>query len=111
MNCHLPNSTLCRELLCLRLSEVFLLDHLIARCIFRHFLDRSWMVTHNNSIFPPTRRVVFASNYLVNFSLSHLSNLHIKMHLLEIKYHGEFRLTEFFGDNIPPYAILSHTWG
>jgi hypothetical protein len=33
------------------------------------------------------------------------------MHLLELKYHGEFRLAEFVGDNIPPYAILSHTWG
>ena len=33
------------------------------------------------------------------------------MRLLELKAHGEFSLTEFIGDNIPPYAILSHTWG
>jgi hypothetical protein len=33
------------------------------------------------------------------------------MRLLEIKTGGEFSLTEFFGSNIPPYAILSHTWG
>jgi Heterokaryon incompatibility protein (HET) len=33
------------------------------------------------------------------------------MRLLELKAHGEFSLTEFVGDNIPPYAILSHTWG
>ena len=23
---------------------------------------------------------------------------------------GDLRLEEFFGDKIPPYAILSHTW-
>jgi hypothetical protein len=33
------------------------------------------------------------------------------MRLLEIKAGGEFGLTEFFGNSIPPYAILSHTWG
>ena len=33
------------------------------------------------------------------------------MRLLEIKAHGKFSLTEFAGDNIPQYAILSHTWG
>ena len=33
------------------------------------------------------------------------------MRLLERKSDGEFGLTEFFEDNIPPYAILSHTWG
>jgi hypothetical protein len=32
------------------------------------------------------------------------------MHLLQYNDDGEFSLTEFF-DNIPPYAILSHTWG
>jgi hypothetical protein len=30
---------------------------------------------------------------------------------LEARAHGEFGLTEFTEDNIPPYAILSHTWG
>src|SRR5277367_1193286 len=33
------------------------------------------------------------------------------MRLLERKSDGEFGLTEFWGDNIPRYAILSHTWG
>ena len=32
------------------------------------------------------------------------------MRLLKYNNDGEFSLTEFF-DNIPPYAILSHTWG
>jgi hypothetical protein len=33
------------------------------------------------------------------------------MRLLERKGPGEFRLTENLIDNIPPHAILSHTWG
>jgi hypothetical protein len=33
------------------------------------------------------------------------------MRLLELKATGEFSPTEFVGNNIPPYAILSHTWG
>jgi hypothetical protein len=33
------------------------------------------------------------------------------MHLLEIKSPGEFSLTKDLFDNIPQYAILSHTWG
>jgi hypothetical protein len=33
------------------------------------------------------------------------------MRLLEQKSNGEFGLTEFFDDDIPPYAILSHRWG
>jgi hypothetical protein len=33
------------------------------------------------------------------------------MRLLELKANDEFSLTEFVGNNIPPYAILSHTWG
>jgi hypothetical protein len=33
------------------------------------------------------------------------------MRLLEFKNHGEFSLTKDLIDNIPPYAILSHTWG
>jgi hypothetical protein len=33
------------------------------------------------------------------------------MRLLELKNHGEFSLTKDLIDNIPPYAILSHTWG
>ncbi len=38
-------------------------------------------------------------------------NLCITMRLLKRKAFGEYSLTEFFGDQIPPYAILSHTWG
>jgi hypothetical protein len=33
------------------------------------------------------------------------------MRLLERKSDGEFSLTKDLIDNIPPYAILSHTWG
>ena len=32
------------------------------------------------------------------------------MRLLKRKDDGEFSLVEIFGENIPPYAILSHTW-
>jgi len=32
------------------------------------------------------------------------------MRLLQCNDDGEFSLTQFF-DNIPRYAILSHTWG
>jgi Heterokaryon incompatibility protein (HET) len=33
------------------------------------------------------------------------------MRLLELKSHGEFSLTNDLIHNVPPYAILSHTWG
>ena len=33
------------------------------------------------------------------------------MRLLQIHENGGFSLIERFGDDIPPYAILSHTWG
>jgi Heterokaryon incompatibility protein (HET) len=33
------------------------------------------------------------------------------MRLLELKTNSEFSLTKDFIDDIPPYAILSHTWG
>jgi hypothetical protein len=33
------------------------------------------------------------------------------MHLLERNNDGEFSVTKDFGDDIPWYAILSHTWG
>ena len=33
------------------------------------------------------------------------------MRLLKLNTHEEFNLTEFVGDGIPEYAILSHTWG
>jgi hypothetical protein len=33
------------------------------------------------------------------------------MRLLQIQDSGEFSLVERIGNNIPPYAILSHTWG
>jgi Heterokaryon incompatibility protein (HET) len=49
--------------------------------------------------------------YRANFPHSCSLKSTQKMRLLELKAHGEFSLTEFVGDNIPPYAILSHTWG
>jgi hypothetical protein len=33
------------------------------------------------------------------------------MRLLERKDNGDFSFAEFFGDSVPRYAILSHTWG
>jgi hypothetical protein len=33
------------------------------------------------------------------------------MRLLEYNNNGEFSLAEFFGDDIPRYAILSYRWG
>jgi hypothetical protein len=33
------------------------------------------------------------------------------MRLLELQDDGEFRLTKNITQDIPPYAILSHTWG
>ncbi|KAF2729268.1 HET-domain-containing protein, partial [Polyplosphaeria fusca] len=33
------------------------------------------------------------------------------MHLVHLQDDGEFSLVEFVGNNIPPYATLSHTWG
>ena len=33
------------------------------------------------------------------------------MRLLKPETSGEFSLTEFVGDSVPQYAILSHTWG
>lgn len=33
------------------------------------------------------------------------------MRLIQILGPDKFRLVEFFGDQIPSYAILSHRWG
>ena len=33
------------------------------------------------------------------------------MRLLRLEDDGEFSLVEFVGNNIPHYAVLSHTWG
>ena len=33
------------------------------------------------------------------------------MRLLQLQDDGSFSLVEFQGSNVPPYAILSHTWG
>jgi hypothetical protein len=33
------------------------------------------------------------------------------MRLLQINSAGDLSLVEYFGNDIPPYAILSHTWG
>lgn len=33
------------------------------------------------------------------------------MRLLRLEDDGGFSLAEFFDDGIPPYAVLSHTWG
>ncbi|KAH7408811.1 hypothetical protein DE146DRAFT_647243 [Phaeosphaeria sp. MPI-PUGE-AT-0046c] len=33
------------------------------------------------------------------------------MRLLQLEHNGKFSLTEYVGKNVPPFAILSHTWG
>lgn len=33
------------------------------------------------------------------------------MRLLQLEHNGEFSLTEYVGKDVPPCAILSHTWG
>jgi hypothetical protein len=33
------------------------------------------------------------------------------MRLLQLEHNGKFSLTEYVGKDVPPYAILSHTWG
>ena len=33
------------------------------------------------------------------------------MRLLLDKGHGDFNLVEYYDDDVPRYAILSHTWG
>jgi hypothetical protein len=33
------------------------------------------------------------------------------MRLLYTEDDGSFRFVEFIGQDVPPYAILSHTWG
>lgn len=33
------------------------------------------------------------------------------MRLLELDAHGDFGLTKDHSDGVPPYAVLSHTWG
>ena len=33
------------------------------------------------------------------------------MRLLRFESDGEFSLVEHLGEDVPPYAILSHTWG
>lgn len=33
------------------------------------------------------------------------------MHLIDCSDLASLRLVEYFGDNIPCYAMLSHTWG
>jgi hypothetical protein len=54
---------------------------------------------------------VFIS-YLVDFlTQCSLENPTITMRLLKIQDDGELSLVEVFGDKIPPYSILSHTWG
>jgi hypothetical protein len=35
----------------------------------------------------------------------------LHMRLLHLEGNGKFSLTEYYGKSIPPYAILSHTWG
>lgn len=46
----------------------------------------------------------------LNTHLDHLDGLIITMRLLKLQGNGELSLAEFISSDIPPYAILSHTW-
>jgi hypothetical protein len=48
---------------------------------------------------------------LLNLSPRSLQNRTITMRLLKRTDDGELSLIQFFGEKIPEYAILSHTWG
>jgi ankyrin repeat protein len=58
---------------------------------------------------------VYTLDIEYNTTLSHQAVLPAigfpTMRLLRRNANGNFSLTEFIGDTIPPYAILSHTWG
>jgi hypothetical protein len=58
---------------------------------------RSW-VALCDTVLPPTRPVTLIS-------------CPVSMRLLQINGDGDLSLVEYFGSDIPRYAILSHTWG
>jgi hypothetical protein len=51
----------------------------------------------------------YALIFLNRLSFLELSDHLVIMRLLKLEENDEPSLTEFFGDNIPRYAILSHT--
>jgi hypothetical protein len=63
-------------------------------------LNRGYWYLHlNNSVSPAVHDI-------------HFSFISVPaMRLLEANSSGGYSLTEFIGRDIPPYAILSHTWG
>src|ERR1700744_743716 len=64
------------------------------------------MLTHViNHVFLST-----LTSYSSRFTLS-TSKSTLSMRLLSTNADGSFSLTSFTGNNIPSYAILSHTWG
>jgi hypothetical protein len=58
---------------------------------------RSW-VALCDTVLPPTRPATLIS-------------CPVSMRLLQINGDGDLSLVEYFGSDIPRYAILSHTWG
>ncbi|KAI0541024.1 hypothetical protein GGR58DRAFT_511288 [Xylaria digitata] len=97
-NIHVIDCAICREVLevpVVKAGE----DDPTAGGVAGVFVRRMYMVT-------PCRHI-FHSACLegwMRFSINFVTN----MRLLNVKTR---QLQEFFGDNIPPYAILSHTWG
>jgi hypothetical protein len=49
--------------------------------------------------------------HLLSPATNFLDGLGIIMRLLQLENSGDFSLTEDYTEHVPPYAILSHTWG
>jgi hypothetical protein len=49
--------------------------------------------------------------HLLSLVTKYLDGLGIIMGLLQLENSGDFSLTEDYTEHVPPYAILSHTWG
>jgi hypothetical protein len=67
---------------------------------------------HRNSSLRFLRAVITLYNPSHDIDLSQRFGFDIvAMRLLRVDEQGDLSSTEFIGDSIPSYAILSHTWG
>lgn len=63
---------------------------------------------YHYSLYQGGKLFSFSSRIVLSFPIQSLIR---DMRLLKIDDSGELVLEEFYGDRIPDYAILSHTWG
>jgi hypothetical protein len=61
-----------------------------------------WFLSHHNTLCATSKTSVHSSHFE--------EYTHVKMRLLRRKSDGDFELVPFSTDDLPPYAILSHTW-